>query len=225
MAAWPAPPSRPGRPAHLHREPALAGRRVWRISQCPRPGRPTCPVIGAARATRRRHRRAGGPWMNGGGEPSSPNPGAPDGQTSQRVVRDARGREREDASTCKRAPEPNPAARKQVDQPTTAMSRAGASCWPQNDRFGRHTTGGPRCRPERQNGGYARARANRALVTECHPALGPIPHKSPTRHGWRSPGESHRRITDAPVLSVLCRERIALGLLSLRSPKPGRLLI
>ena len=28
-------------------------------------------------------------------------------------------------------------------------------------------------------GGYARARANRALVTECHPALGTIPRKSP----------------------------------------------
>ena len=32
----------------------------------------------------------------------------------------------------------------------------------------------------RDNGGYARARANRALVTECHPAIGPIPRKSPS---------------------------------------------
>jgi len=33
------------------------------------------------------------------------------------------------------------------------------------------------------NGGYARAGADRALVTECHPALGPISRKSPTRFG------------------------------------------
>ncbi len=52
-----------------------------------------------------------------------------------------------------------------------------------------------------QIGGYTRVDADWALVTECHPVLGPIPRGSPT---MRTPTWRHRQDsldTDRPVLS------------------------